>query len=349
MGFKQMFKPLFHAMSYQNKVGNHKQLGGIETSILDNGAGAGVRIAWIDTGSGLRYKVILDRGMDIAEAVYNDCNLAWIAHVGVVKPQLLANQGMHWLRTFGGGLLTTCGLDHVGGPESDEFGERGIHGQISNLPAEVISIQQPNVFTGDMNFSITGIIRQAKIFGPCLALKRTISGTIGNPSLRIHDEIMNEGNQPTPIMLLYHFNFGYPLLDKGCIIKSDGEPFVRTGQEFIANPENHQVIPDPCSLHDGPGESVIVYNVSKIKNELAFCSLWNPHKQIGIQLEWNKNELPYMSNWQHFAKYEYVTGLEPGTHPPEGQSKARKEGTLQFLEPGEKKIVTIELKIIKDL
>jgi hypothetical protein len=335
-------------MSYQHKVGNHKQLGGIETSVLDNGAGAGVRIAWIDTGSGLRYKLVLDRGMDIAEAVYNDCNLAWIGHIGVVKPQPLSNQGLHWLRTFGGGLLTTCGLDHVGGPETDEFGDRGIHGQISNLPAEIISIQQPNVFSGDMNFSITGIIRQARIFGPCLALKRTISGTIGNPAIQIEDEILNEGNQAAPIMILYHFNFGYPLLDKGCVIKSDGDSFVRTGHEFLANPENLEILPDPSPLHNGAGESVIVYNVSKIQRELAHCSLWNPHKHLGVQLEWNKNELPFMSNWQHFAKNEYVTGLEPGTHPPVGQSNARKEGTLQFLEPGEKKVLKLELKVIKD-
>ncbi len=334
---------------YQGKVGNVKQLGGIETSILDNGAGAGVRIAWIDTGSGLRYKIVIDRGMDIAEAVFNDCNLAWIGHIGIVKPQLLANQGTQWLRTFGGGLLTTCGLDHVGGPESDEFGERGIHGQISNLPAEIISIQQPNVFTGDLNFSITGIIRQARIFGPCLALKRTISGTLGNPSIRLTDEIINEGNQSAPIMLLYHFNFGYPLLDEGCIIQSDGESFVRTGHENLANPANLQIIPAPSPKHDGTGESVIVYDVSKNQKEMATCSLWNPHREVGIALRWNKNDMPYMSNWQHFGKNEYVTGLEPGTHPPVGQATARKEGSLQFLAPQEKKIIHVELNIIQKI
>jgi hypothetical protein len=333
-------------MDYQGKVGNAKQLGGIETSILDNGAGAGTRIAWIDTGSGFRYKVVIDRGMDIAEAIYNDCSIAWIGHIGVVKPQLLANQGLNWLRTFGGGLLTTCGLDHVGGPESDEFGERGVHGQISNLPAEIISIQQPNIFTGDLSFSITGIIRQAKIFGPCLSLKRTISGKIGNPSILIEDEILNEGNQSSPIMLLYHFNFGYPLLNKGSQIDYTGEAYVRSGHEFLINPTALKNVPDPNPLHNGTGESVVVVDVSKISQSMAKCSLWNPEKKIGVTLEWDKSQLPFMSNWQHFAKNEYVTGLEPGTHPPIGQSNARKEGSLQFLEPNEKKVFKIELKII---
>jgi len=336
-------------MNYQNKVGNHKQLGGIETSILDNGAGAGVRIAWIDTGSGLRYKVIIDRGMDIAEAVYNDCSLAWIAHIGVVKPQLLANQGLNWLRTFGGGLLTTCGLDHVGGPESDEFGERGIHGQISNLPAEIISIQQPNILTGDLTFAITGIIRQHKIFGPCLTLKRTISGTIGNPSLKIDDEIINEGNQAAPFMILYHFNFGYPLLDEGSQIFYEGNHYVKSDPKYLADPTNLTTLPGPSDLHEGTGESVVVVDVSTQNSSKATTSLWNPKRMLGIKLEWDKKELPYLINWQHFGKKEYVTGLEPSSNPLNGQKKAREDGNLIFMQPGEIKKIQLELKIIKNI
>src|SRR3712207_7465791 len=35
-------------------------------------------------------------------------------------PQPLSHRGIDWLRGFGGGLLTTCGLSHVGGPERSE-------------------------------------------------------------------------------------------------------------------------------------------------------------------------------------------------------------------------------------
>ena len=50
--------------NWQDKVSNHTQLGGIETSVLDNGLGKGTRIAWVNTGSGLRYKVVIDRALD---------------------------------------------------------------------------------------------------------------------------------------------------------------------------------------------------------------------------------------------------------------------------------------------
>jgi hypothetical protein len=45
---------------------------------------------------------------------------------------------------------------------------------------------------------------------------------------------------------------------------------------------------------------------------------------------------------------EYVLGLEPGNCNPDGRDVMRKEGTLQFLKPGESVTHHIELKILKD-
>ena len=112
---------------WSDKLSNVSQVGGIETAVLDNGLGRGVRIAWINTGSGLRFKVVIDRAMDIADAFYNQYSLAWLNHSGITAPQPFSHKGLDWLRTFGGGLLTTCGLSHVGGPDQDESGERGLH------------------------------------------------------------------------------------------------------------------------------------------------------------------------------------------------------------------------------
>ena len=63
-------------------VMNVLQLGGIETSVLDNGSGRDVRIAWVNTGAGLRYKVVIDRGLDIADAEYMKQSLTWLWRAG---------------------------------------------------------------------------------------------------------------------------------------------------------------------------------------------------------------------------------------------------------------------------
>ena len=128
--------------------------------------------------------------MDIADAFYNQHSIAWLSHLGVTPPQPFSDQGLDWLRTFAGGLLVTCGLSHYGGPEKDAFGERGLHGWISNTPAEIESIIQPDPVIGKMDFSITGKIKETKIFGPSLEMRRTISGTVGKSSSRTSLEVV---------------------------------------------------------------------------------------------------------------------------------------------------------------
>jgi galactose mutarotase-like enzyme len=342
-----MSKQSLTARKWQDKISNRSQLGGIETSVLDNGAGRGTRIAWINTGTGLRYKVVIDRGMDIADAFYNEYNLSWVSHLGVTAPQPFSNQGVDWLRTFTGGLLTTCGLSHVGGPESDEHGERGLHGHISNLPAEIVSIGQPDPLAGNLDFHLTGVIRETKPFGPSLELSRTISGTLGSPLLKINDEITSRGNIPTPHMLLYHFNFGWPLLDEGTKIKWDGEWFTRNWDKqgkIFREGNDFKTCPAPLESHLGTGEEVAFIDPTATDG-VSECGLYNPDLALGVSLRFNKSELPWLTNWLHLGRNEYVCGLEPCTHPPIGQAKAREDGSLIFIQPGETRSYSVELEV----
>lgn len=332
-----------------DKISNPAQVGGIETSVLDNGPGKGTRIAWINTGTGLRYKVVIDRAMDIADAFYNQHSLAWLSHVGVTSPQPFSHRGMDWLTTFGGGLLTTCGLMHVGGPEADEFGERGLHGGVSNIPAAIESIIQPDPVRGKFDMSITGRIKQTKVFGPSLELKRTISGILGNPVLNIHDEVTNVANTEAPHMLLYHFNFGWPLVDEGTDIiwkgtwKSDGgDPKTKIFKEG----NNFKTCPPVLKEHSGSGEDVAVIDPVASDSGKCECGLYNKKLGFVVALKFEKKQLPYLTNWQHWGKGEYVNGLEPGTCAPIGQARARKEKQLIFLAPGEMKSYDIQLEIV---
>ena len=80
--------------AWNEKIGNIHQIGGIETSVLDNGPARGCRIAWVNTGSGLRYKVALDRGLDIVDAFHGRHSLAWLSHGGLTGLRPDANRGM---------------------------------------------------------------------------------------------------------------------------------------------------------------------------------------------------------------------------------------------------------------
>lgn len=334
----------------KDKISNVAQIGGIEISVLENGLGRGTRIAWINTGNGLRYKLVIDRAMDIAEAFYNDQSLAWLSNAGSIHPDRFSDGGMGWIRNFGGGLLTTCGLSHIGGPEEDEFGARGLHGRISNTPAEIVSIIQPSPMDGNLEMSITGIVKEAQVFGPTLELKRTISGTLGKARIVMNDEVTNRGNQKAPHMLLYHINFGWPLIDEGTQLLWKGNWQSRDSvldKMIFREGSDYRKCRAPIDDHSGAGESVAFIDIGEDDQGMASCGVHNPKLDLAVAMRFPKKELPWVTNWQHWGRNEYVTALEPGTNPPIGQKKAREEGNLLFLEPGESRSYSLELEVLK--
>ncbi|WP_026951031.1 aldose 1-epimerase family protein [Algoriphagus mannitolivorans] len=340
---------LGNSRSWKYKLSNTHQIGGIETSILDNGAGKGVRIAWVNTGTGLRYKLVLDRGIDILDAFFNENSLAWISHAGITAPQPFSNQGIDWLRTFGGGLLTTCGLSNAGPPNVDEGGSRGLHGNYSNTPAELVSIKQPDIFSGDLSFEIVAKVRETATFGPSLEMLRKISGVLGVPEIRIQDKVTNLGNSPAPHMLLYHINCGWPLIDEGTRIVWMGEKKPKAtdanNTEFNRKHEFTRCAA-PMDEHSGFGEDVAFIDPKADSTGKVVCGYANDELGLALRISFSKNQMPWLINWQHWGKNEYVTALEPATHPPIGQAQARENGTLILLKPGESRTYDLRMEVL---
>jgi hypothetical protein len=150
-------------------------------------------------------------------------------------------------------------------------------------------------------------------------------------------------------MLLYHFNFGWPFVDEGTQLIFNGDMHVLndSGQHKIfAVDNNFRVCPPPMDQHKGTGEAVAYFDSRENSNGECVAGLYNSKLGFALSMTFVKKQLPWITNWQHFAPGEYVTGIEPGTNPPIGQSKARKQNQLIFIEPGETKKYDIKLQII---
>lgn len=75
-------------------IGLESQLGGVRLGELADGNRRGLRTAEIDTGSGLAYTVLLDRGMDIGVARYKGASLVWESPTGRYTRPTLRRRGV---------------------------------------------------------------------------------------------------------------------------------------------------------------------------------------------------------------------------------------------------------------
>ena len=97
-------------------TGSLSQFAGVRLMTLSDGVERGVRLLEFRTGSGLRFTVLVDRAMDIADCEHNGRAVGWHSPSGFRHPGLHDYEGeggLGWFRSFSG-LLVTCGLDQIG-------------------------------------------------------------------------------------------------------------------------------------------------------------------------------------------------------------------------------------------
>lgn len=321
---------------------NPFQLGGIETSILDNGPGQGVRIAWVNTGGGLRYKVVIDRGLDIADAEFLGESLTWHSLTGITAPSPSYSRGMDWLRSFYGGLVVSCGPLNTGAPFEEDGRKFGLHGTHSNTRAAVEFITNPDPLRGRYEMNITGVVRTARVFNPNLELRRTISSTLGDPEIRIYDQFINRGNEPIEHCWLLHINFGFPLLEPNASTYCyKGKLTPRSDSvEWFTRRKDFRAAPKPLESHRGTGEVFTYIDPQADSDGVVTAGVVNSKRGYGVQVSFPKKDYPRLGNWQHWGPGGSYTGaLEPMTAGVEGRPLDQQRGWVRVLQPGE----TLEL------
>ena len=166
--------------------------------------------------------MLAGRALDVAWASYKGAPLGYISKTGVVGPAHFVEKGAEgFLRNFFAGLLTTAGLSNIGLPCQDGDESFGLHGRVGNIPAEDVCVSQG--WKGEDYFiRVAGTVRQAKVFGECLLLHREITTQLGSNALVVRDVVENAGSRPEPLMLLYHCNFGYPIVSAGSRLYTSG-------------------------------------------------------------------------------------------------------------------------------
>ena len=325
------------------RVGRIEQIGGVRLLEAADGTERGSRLLQVRTGTGLMFDVLADKALDISSLTFRGVPLAWSSPAGDVHPAFYEAEGLGFLRSFQGGLFVTGGLDQFGAPSSDQGEEFGLHGRISHLPARAVACA--GTWAGDeYEMQITGEVRQYRLFGENLVLRRTISTRLGSSSIRIHDVVTNEGFSSWSHMILYHFNLGFPLISPVSQLDLPAEHTEPRDADAEAGLSTWQSIDAPTP---GYREQVFRHVLAADRDQKARVQVTNPELGIGVGIAFSRLELPYLFQWKMMSEGAYVLGIEPANCSGiEGRAAARQRDDLPHLAPGESRTYILEVEVL---
>lgn len=325
------------------RLGDVFQIAGVRGVRLADGNEEGVQAYEFKTGSGFNFTVLASRGLDISTAEHCGRALAWRSSTGDTAPEFYEPEGLRWLRSFYGGLVVTCGLTQAGAPNTDDGQELGLHGRISNIPARNVSVRCE--WDGDdYVMEISGKMRETVVFGENLVLTRRIWTRMGEDRLWMHDVVENEGYDTQPFMILYHINGGFPAVDANSELVCSSVSYKPRDAEAENGKELWGRFSAPIQ---GFKERVYYHDMKPDKDGIVTAALVNRDfgggEGFGFYVKYRKDQLPNFNEWKMMGKGTYVVGMEPANCAVEGRAKERARGTLQFIQPGERREFDLEM------
>ncbi|HMO14236.1 MAG TPA: aldose 1-epimerase family protein [Pirellulaceae bacterium] len=280
--------------------------------------------------------VLPTRGLGIWRAFVGDVRFGWDSPVnGPVHPHwvnLAEPDGMGWLDGFDE-LLVRCGLMNNGAPEFDANGGLiwPLHGSVANLPATDVMVEMDDE---KQQISISGTVHETRFHFHNLEMKARISISGQSNEIEIVDSVTNRSNRPCSFQMLYHFNFGPPLLEEGSQVfapVSQIEPRDEWANQALLNWSTFRAS-DPDFREE-------VFFLQLVGDELgnSLALLVNRQQDLGVCVRFNLKQLPYFTLWKNTVGLRdgYVTGLEPGTNYPNPRSVEEQAGRVVHLATSE--------------
>ena len=308
-----------------------------------DGRSKGVSVIEINTGKGLVFEILPDRGLDIYRFSLYGQNLTYLVPGSPFSSSHYDSNGYGWLNTFNGGFLVTCGLRNAGEPCVENKFQYGLHGTISNTPASEVKIDEISTTSKNI-ISVSGKIIDPNISLGNLLLERRIECAIGENIIKLNDSITNFSNFSQPIMLIYHFNFGYPLLSSSSFVgipEGTTEPFDKYSKKMLPNVNKVR------EASNKEKEYTFIHKPKTKKQKQFFLITDSKNKpSMAIKIQYSGNKLPILGLNQIYKSNEYLLSIEPANNHIKGRVFEKNNGTLFFLEEGQKISYQTEIEIL---
>lgn len=304
----------------------------IREQVGDPHSGSGGR-AWAFTlAGGLVFEVLPERGLDIGATWFAGQPVAWRAAFGNPGPTTSTTE---WIGRFGGGLLVTCGLENIGVAR----GDLSQHGTHHDTRAHDVAVRRITDSDGNPGVEISGTIDSLQIFGRRVRLHRTITSFVDDPAIHIADRIVNEGAWDASVAMLYHINFGAPLVLPGTRVEVDASKHEIREPSDAA--DDWTTYPD---VVDRPIEAVWVHRGLAAVDGCASARVISPAGTTA-EVSWDAAELPELVQWVFPARDSWALGIEPANAPMWGPVRDAEGAGMRVLAPGEEFTANITIRL----
>jgi hypothetical protein len=320
----------------------------VEKKRLHGGRQEGVDLLIVDNGL-MQITLVPTRGMGIYNVESDDLRVGWDSPVKeIVNPvyiDLESRNGLGWLDGFNE-MLVRCGYEWTGHPGVDDDGFlKSLHGRVQNIPASYVKVtidEHP-----PYAIHVEGKVEERTFKFSDLVTRMKFTVVPGDNKFSIQDNLTNNADYENEYQIIYHSNFGTPILEEGAIVNAPVKqisPFndyakagLKTWQTYLAPTEDFdEMVFNIVPIADSKGDTLAV--------------LHNKAGDKGVAVSYNVKQLPVLTLWKNTdtLKQGYVTGIEPGTSYAYSTKYQRSLGLVPKILPGETKTFDLSYTILRD-
>ncbi len=307
----------------------------IEQKVLHGGKQEGSKVLTITSKDGLTIALSPTRGMNILHVEGFGVRMGWDSPVKeVVNPAFInleSRNGLGWLEGFNE-MMVRCGYEWTGHTVTADGQIYTLHGKAGNTPASQVEVEVSD--TAPYEIRIRGLLKESTFKKADLQTMTELRYVPGSNSFSLHDVLTNHADYPHDYQIIYHSNFGKPILEEGARFLAAMEsisPFNDYAKDGLKTWQTY--------LGPTKGFDEMVFNIKPLSdsNHHTLAAVVNKAGDKGAAIQFDTRQLPFLTLWKNTdtGKQGYVTGIEPGTNYAYPVTIEREQKRVKQLQPGE--------------